>query len=345
MIAGLRKNTIRLFCASVILFISAAAFFYSVPARSIENENPVRYAVSDDGSVYRSAGGSSWDEISDGLPETIDPTGIYACPGDTEHAYLATGTHGLFRFDSDSESWRNISSPLFKTRTIYNRPQTYRKISAVAIDHRNPSRIICATKHDLYESTDRGESWRPLPRQGISSRDYITSLAVNGRTILAGTSFAGIFLSTGGNFRDINAGLPFEPYSASVRFFDEVTTLCIDPEKDSVYYAGFASGRGVYVYRGKAPWKEEFRPETTDRFIRVDSISTGRDIVIASIGGSLYQKSSGPWSCTGNYPDEPPFSRSSLVALIHADQIINRAFYPLNPGTETRRIILSRVPE
>ena len=331
------KNSIRL---SLIAFnlILLIPFILIMPAGHGKDSGAShRYALSNDGSVYRWSKDDGWDEIMDGLPDEIEPAGIYASPAQGGYVYLATGAHGLFRLDPEADSWRDATSPLFRTQSMYKRPQAYRKISAFAADSQNPFRILCATKHDLYESFDRGDSWRPLPRPGISSRCYITSLAVNGNTILAGTSFAGIFISTGGNFRQINSGLPYEPYSAGLHFYDEVTSLCIDSSRPARFYAGFASGKGLYSCRNGSSWKEELKPDSKNRFYRVDSISGDGDSLIASIGGSLYKTGSDTWSNAGKYPDEPPFDRSSLFAITYADKKAFRSFYSLNRNFRNKR--------
>jgi hypothetical protein len=242
------------------------------------------YAVTGRGDVYRFIR-DQWHALPRPLSPGGEPLEIHAAP-DGRHLYLTTAAQGIVRYDHAAASWRSLATPLMATRTASRRPQPFRKISAFAIDPLDNRRLVCATKHDLYESSDRGESWRPMARQGINPRNYITALAVRGAHVLVGTSSNGIYASTGGAFSSVNSGLPFEPYSSALRFYDEVSSLCIAPSGRR--YAGFASGRGLYASARSEAWTKVNLPPDTNRFSRIHSIACRGQVVALARDENIY---------------------------------------------------------
>lgn len=182
--------------------------------------------------------GKSWDSFSKGLPSDCRPLRFYTNGSDT---YLATYASGLFRLEGNK--WINISSDDFRRRSIYSKNAGYRKISAFAIDPADSRNLVTATKHTIYRSRDRGASWQKLPMSGLNRRSYITALAITGDRVYAGTSFNGVLELSGGEFKPAGNSLPAEPYSATMKFTEQIASLGVDKNN---LYAGFQFGGGLY---------------------------------------------------------------------------------------------------
>ncbi len=182
--------------------------------------------------------GKSWDSFNKGLPSDCRPVRFYTNGSDT---YLATYASGIFRLEGNK--WMNISSDDFRRRSIYSKNAGYRKISAFAIDPADSRNLALATKHTIYRSRDRGASWQKLPMSGLNRRSYITALAISGDKVYAGTSFNGVLELSGGEFKPSGNGLPAEPYSATMKFTEQIASLSFDKNN---LYAGFQFGGGLY---------------------------------------------------------------------------------------------------
>lgn len=205
--------------------------------------------------------GRSWSSFNKGLPSGCSPLRFYAEKNDI---YLATYNSGIFRLEDNK--WIDLNDKDFMRRSIYSSAPGYRKISAFAIDPSDSSSLVLATKHTVYRSSDRGKSWRKITVNGLNRRSYITALAVSGNRIFAGTSFNGILESSGGEFKPSGNGLPAEPYSASMKFIEQVSFLHTDKNN---LYAGFQFGGGLYV---KVLNSKNFEPVIKNEDDRFDSI-------------------------------------------------------------------------
>ncbi len=205
--------------------------------------------------------GRSWSDCNDGLPENCIPQRIYNASG---KMYLTTFSSGLFKFNDDT--WENISSSMFKRRSIYEQDAGYRKISAFAADPGNADNIAAATKHSIYRSADGGRSWNEIPMTGIKSLDYITALAIDGDVIFAGTSFDGIYELKGKKFVSAGDGLPGEKYSEKKTYPEQVSVLAVHEKR---LYAGFYFGGGLYCREANG---KTFKPVYIPSDSSVDSV-------------------------------------------------------------------------
>lgn len=217
--------------------------------------------------------GRSWSSFNRGLPEGCMPLRFYTGKDDI---YLATYSSGIFRLED--KKWIAINSEDFRRRSIYSKDPGYRKISAFGIDPDDSRNLVLATKHTVYRSRDRGKSWVKLTANGLNRRSYITALAISGERIYAGTSFNGIFESSGGEFRPSGNRLPSEPYSDSMKFTEQVSYLYTD---NNNLYAGFQFGGGLYA---KALNVRSFEPVLKYEDNNFDSIIYD----IKSINGKIF---------------------------------------------------------
>lgn len=283
-----------LFFTSFIL--SVLTFFIPSQILHGSQQKTVSFLISQKGKIFITDSNNRWIPGNQGLPAKVKPLRLHVHHKDTDYVYLTTQTHGLFRMNIRQGSWVDISSKEFNARSIYKETKEKRKISAFAIDTKNSRRLLCATKHALYESLDRGSAWHRYTMKGLSSRNYITSIAARGPIVAVGTSFNGVFISRGGPFFSSNKGLPAEPYSKSLVFFDEVTSLRWCGE-NKILYAGLACGKGLYASTDTgSSWHSCHFALNNNTFYQVDDACrfNGRDYVSAA--GTVYmQDTSSRW--------------------------------------------------
>lgn len=237
------------------------------------------------GVLYSDNGGRSWEEVNKGLPEKILPLRLYSI-GKTR--YLVTDRQGIYRIDEGSNTWKSINCDAFKKRSLFFPDAGYRKISAFASDSLKKGSIALATKHSIYLSLDRGNTWKRLRTPGLQSRNYITALALRGGRIYAGTSFNGFYRLSSGRYRRLNRGLPQEPYSGSLHFTEELTAFAHD--EAGRLYGGFRFGAELRLlpYRGRR-WQKIKLPENLDPFTAVSSITCRGSEIYISTGSNVYK--------------------------------------------------------
>ncbi len=248
------KHLITGITATVMLLLITVNSSYASEAR-------ILIATAADGVLASENEGRSWSSFNKGLPDNCRPQRFYAEKTDI---YLTTYDSGIFRLEGSR--WIELNDKDFMRRSIYSSNPGYRKISAFAIDPADSSSLVLATKHTIYKSRDRGKSWQKLQATVLNRRSYITALAVSGNRIYAGTSFNGILESSGGEFKFSGSGLPAEPYSDSMKFTEQVSSLHIDKSR---LYVGFQFGGGLY---SKAFNSKSFEPVIKSDDNRFDSI-------------------------------------------------------------------------
>jgi len=201
-------------------------------------------ATAESGVLISDNDGKSWSSFNKGLPEIFTPIRFYKAK---DYLYLTTFESGLFRFNNNK--WENICPDEFKRRSIYNKNAGYRKISAFSVDLEDSKNLAAATKHSIYRSTDGGNIWKEITLNGLDNKkNYITSIAISGNKIFAGTSFNGIFELNGSKFQNAGKGLPEENYSTSLKFTEQLSSILYDGND---LYAGFYFGAGLYK-KGKS---------------------------------------------------------------------------------------------
>ena len=194
--------------------------------------------TSSDEILFSDNGGYGWEKIQSGLPEGVLPVRFYCSGNDV---FLATMNCGIFKFNKNK--WIELNSSEFKRPSIYDNPWKYRKISAFAVDPLDPLNMVVATKHSIYRSKDGAKTWKEMPISDIGRGNYITALSIKGDSIIAGTSFSGLFSFDGKRFKKIGKGLPENPYSPELKFTEQISSLLID---DRRIFAGFYFGKGLY---------------------------------------------------------------------------------------------------
>lgn len=257
------------------------------------------YLVSQRDGILVSHLWDEWKEINRGLPDDVlceklrqDVAGnLYLC---TRHA-------GIFKLSAGSDTWQNISSPEFYERSTYRREKRYRKISAFSISKQNTDILMLATKHTLSLSRDGGLTWKVIPLRGLGNSKYITALVIHGQKpdVFLGTSFNGIFKNDDDMFTRSSTGLPREPYSRKLHFYEEIACNAVDSENPDVIYVGLNFGGGIFrSVNGGRSWSDLNVPADKIHSSTVYDIKAGDGCIIASTSSGVYEfnKKTGYWS-------------------------------------------------
>jgi hypothetical protein len=161
--------------------------------------DPVRPGVLYCGSFrhpFRSLdGGLTWARIANGMVEDTEVFGIDFSTTDPDDFWAAT-CGWVYRTTNGGASW-----------TRYREGLSDRRTHVVRVDPRDPSRVLAGTTGGLFESRDRGKSFRR-----ISAELVVTALVFDPRDpsrLLVGTEAEGIFRSEDGGLTlgESNRGL------------------------------------------------------------------------------------------------------------------------------------------
>ena len=161
--------------------------------------DPVRPGVLYCGSFrhpFRSLdGGLTWVRIANGMVEDTEVFGIEFAPDDPDDFWAAT-CGWVYRTTDGGANW-----------TRYREGLTDRRTHVVRVDPRDPNRLLAGTTGGLFESRDRGKSFRR-----ISADVVVTALVFDPRDpsrLLVGTEAEGILRSEDGGLTlgESNRGL------------------------------------------------------------------------------------------------------------------------------------------
>jgi len=128
--------------------------------------------------------GMSWRPINRGLPSPSKDGWKYvnalAVSGDTLFAGIAGKLNlGVFRFDSQSQSWTEVNEGLFD-----------RNVNTLAV---SGGKLFVGTDAGVWVSTDKGESWRSA-NSGMKANHGVGEIAVRDNHLLV-KSFGGVYAS------------------------------------------------------------------------------------------------------------------------------------------------------
>jgi uncharacterized protein (TIGR03437 family) len=139
--------------------------------------NGVLFAGTDGGGVFRSANnGDSWTSSNSGLT-SLDITSL-ARIGTKVFAGTASG--GVFRSDLATPGWTAVNSGLPDNLPVF------------ALAGAGP-RIYAGSVYGVFLSTDQGATWQQV-NAGLTDI-YVTTLAVSGNFVVAGTRAGGVCVS------------------------------------------------------------------------------------------------------------------------------------------------------
>ncbi len=128
--------------------------------------------------------------------QTSGPEGgaVFSIFNDGSNLYLGLAAAGVFRSTDEGATWsQKISGMGYQSTTVINKSGNY---------------LLASGTVGLYRSTDIGESW--TASTGLPTANGVSSLAVDGANVIAGTSGKGVYVSTdnGETWTSASSGLP-----------------------------------------------------------------------------------------------------------------------------------------
>lgn len=274
----------KFFKKSSILYIIIILITVLNSAGCSGNAESYKYVGYFPGEGIKGYNGSSWRDMSQGLPDNLEAEFITSDSKGT--LYLTTDFSGIFKRSVSDNMWIDISSPLFKRRTQLKNVDEYRSISAFCIDPADSSKLYLATKHVLYKSSDAGQSWQKINVVKNRNSYYFTSLAVSGNVLYAGTSFNGVVKITPTDTTEINDGVPKEYYSGQFHFCEGVSSLA---EYKGKLYSGYLFSRGIVESSDMKKWSPVNIPIKNDKTEGVYGITPFKDSVFIATTESVYR--------------------------------------------------------
>ena len=272
------------FRVNPVIYISVLSLFISISTACSRNAvNPVYVGYFPGGGI-KGYDGSSWRDMSEGLPDNFEAEYITSDVNGT--LYLTTEYSGIFRRSAADTKWIDISSPLFKRRTQLKDVNEYRSVSAFCIDPADMSKLYLATKHVLYKSSDAGKSWQKINVTDNKNSYYFTSLAVADNVLYAGTSFNGVVRITASSTKELNDGIPKEFYAGPFNFCEGVSAIA---EVNGKLYSGYLFGRGVVESSDWKKWTPVNLPVRNEKTEGVYGISRFKDMVYIATTETVYR--------------------------------------------------------
>ncbi len=200
---------------------------------------------------------------------------------DTNIAYGLSRKTG-FLFSSDAgKSWSPRNNGLPKKRIYPYHEEQVRHLVALGVDPLNSARVAVLTASQIYLSENYGKTWELVARKRpIPEGAYLTAVAlspVDQKTILLGTSFAGIFETRdlGQSWSNISRELKF--FYQGADYWDEISALAYP--KDDPERILFRCGFGQTVYRMS---KDRRSAEKINNLKVMDPFATASDEITPS---------------------------------------------------------------
>lgn len=154
-----------------------------------------------------------------------------------------------YAVDTDQALW--VSTNHGETWRRSDRADAASRVTAIATDPADPSRVIVAEGYRVFESTDAGESFTELDLGGVvNPATYITALAIgpdDPETIVAGTSYDGLYASTDGgqSWYDVTLQYRLRPLHLGGGFLEEIGGLELESGSRTLT-VWLSFGMGVY---------------------------------------------------------------------------------------------------
>jgi hypothetical protein len=128
---------------------------------------------------------------------------------------------------------------------------------------------------------------------------YITALHYSDNNLYVGTSYDGFYKISGNTAKNLSANLPFEPYSKTMRFFEQISV--IKSNLDSLYL-GLYFGAGAFsCNKNQFAWKSLLDKNFINPYDTVDDIAFVNNKLLISCGGFLYSNENGKLTKDDSY--------------------------------------------
>jgi photosystem II stability/assembly factor-like uncharacterized protein len=244
--------------------------------------NPrILYAGTSPVGVYRSDdGGDSWRR----LPNAVQPERVkmksFVCrvmrlvadPARPEELYAALEVGGVMRSLDGGETWDDCSSDLLKLAEL---PQLKSKIDsdtdiegmldghAVCVSGAKPGTVFLAVRMGLFESGDRGSSWRSMEIGRFSPLTYGRNILVspaNPRHLYACLSPAARS-KDGSLYRSQDLGETWTRFDHGVKAESTMMAVALHRRDPEQVYCVSRSGQVFGTQDGGRTWAEERLPD------------------------------------------------------------------------------------
>jgi len=133
-----------------------------------------------------------------------------------------------------------------------------RNLTSFSINHDNTS-ILCATTIDtLYVTEDEGKQWKAVhPVYPVKKSYYLTASSVagkDGRNILLGTSFSGIFESSNGGKSWTSYSERMEKFARGAGFYEDIAALEYGADEGSFFMATGYTAEIFFYRKADSTW-------------------------------------------------------------------------------------------
>ena len=248
----------------------------------VHPKNPrILYAGTSPVGVYRSDdGGDTWRR----LPKAVQPERVrmksFICrvmriaadPARPEELYAALEVGGVMRSLDGGESWDDCTSDLLKLAEL---PQLKSRIDsdteiegmldghALCVSAARPGTVFLAVRMGLFESADRGSSWRNMEIGRFSpltyGRDVLVSPA-NPRHLYACLSPAARS-QDGSLYRSEDLGQSWTRFDHGIKAESTMMAAALHPRDPDQVYCVSRSGQLFGTQDGGRSWSEQRLPE------------------------------------------------------------------------------------
>ena len=170
------------------------------------------YLVTKGGLFVSADSGKNWKR----QPGQLGYSKVLAIAGNLKRGspvYVAS-IEGVFRTENNSGSWEKI----FSAHPAENgqdqelqeedrdEQDLFSVIRYIAIDPQDPGHVFLATSSGIYQSLDKGNSWKPIPDQGLNSKE-VRFLAINPDSRIYAATGSGIYVFQDDKWRDLSLRL------------------------------------------------------------------------------------------------------------------------------------------
>ncbi|MDX9801956.1 MAG: putative glycoside hydrolase [Spirochaetia bacterium] len=192
----------------------------------------------------------SFTEAAFAEPEKMITDGIRCYSINRNSGFEVSSDRGL--------TWKSLNNGLPDKIVYPFNSSEKRNLTSFSIDHDNPSILCAATIDTLYISNESGNQWKAVqPVYPVKKSYYFTAASVKGKegkNILLGTSFSGIFESNDGGRRWTSYEEKLENFKRGAGFYDDISALEYGPDEGSFFMATGYTGKLFFHRKADSSW-------------------------------------------------------------------------------------------
>ncbi|MBN2735358.1 MAG: hypothetical protein JXR70_00150 [Spirochaetales bacterium] len=172
----------------------------------------------------------------------------------THHSGIVYAYHhveGLYISKDYGNTWADITQGLPHKVVYPFDTNEIRRLTCLYLDPLNPRRVLVSTSSELYLSCNYGKNWEKIPLdQPVSRVVTIKSCALaseDADRIAIGTGFNGLYETKDRGLTWTDHSNKLGPLKQGLGFYEEISSLAYDPEKNDRIYFSAGFGKGVYL--------------------------------------------------------------------------------------------------